>query len=374
MSKKNEIGLQLKPSEIKIALRELVKSKLSTFIWGPPGIGKSQILKQIADEFGYNFVDIRLSQYEPTDLRGIPMPHTDENGKSSCVWLTPSFLVKDGSPTIYLFDEMNTATQSIVAAAYQFVLDRKLGEFEMGPDDVVFAAGNRETDRGATFKMATPLMNRFIHLEMKHDFDDWQNWALINKIDKDIIGYLNFQKHDLFNFDPTTAQRGFPTPRSWTFVSNILKNNPDVSNHILQSMIAGAVGQGVAIQFVNHRQLSSKAPNPSDILSGKIKTCDIDNPSVSYALQTGLCYELNEQILEIYKLKDSNKKEYDIQFSEWTEKADNFLGFMLKNFAPEMSILGARTALATFKLPFQTNKMKNWVDFSNTYQKLILQA
>lgn len=372
--------LTIKPSELRVALLHLCRIKnrkggvgRPAFLWGPPGIGKSDIMAQVAKEAGFTrFVDIRLSQMEPTDLRGIPYPATDADGNSIMKWSPPSFLnLNKEESTLYFLDEMNSAPQSIQAAAYQIILDRKVGEHELGPNDVVFAAGNRDTDRGSTFKMPTPLMNRFVHLELRTDFDDWQEWAISNRVHKTVVGYLTWQKHELFDFSPGSASRGFPTPRSWEFVSQLVDEDPNLPEMVILAEIAGAVGEGVAIKFMEYRKLNEKLPNPSDILSGKVKTLKDDQKetSIMYALTVGLCYELREKHEAALALKaqDGGKA-----FDEWVNQADNFFGFMMDNFQPEMTILGARTILANFKLKIVPQKMKNWKPFAQRHNTLIL--
>lgn len=374
--------LTIKPSELRLALLHLCSIKdrkggtgRPAFLWGPPGIGKSDIMAQVADELGFKFVDIRLSQMEPTDLRGIPyLPHSVANseGDSNMRWSAPSFLNLDRNvPTLYFLDEMNSAPQSIQAAAYQIILDKKVGEFELGPNDVVFAAGNRETDRGATFKMPTPLMNRFVHLELRTDFADWQEWAIKHGIHKTVVGYLTWQKHELFDFSPSSASRGFPTPRSWEFVGQLVEEDPDIPEVVMLAELAGAVGEGVAIKFNEYRKLNEKLPNPSDILSGKVTKLKDDEKEISimYALTVGLCYELREKhdAATLAKTQDGGKS-----FDEWIKMADNFFGFMMENFQHEMTILGARTILGNFKLKIVPPKMKNWKPFAHRHNSLIL--
>lgn len=370
MSKKKAQTLQLKPSLAIQAIRHCVKERMPLFIWGPPGIGKSQIMRQIADEMEYDFIDIRLSQMDPTDLRGIPYPvGGDGNEDLGMAWAPPAVLPrKEDAKAIILLDELNTAPQSIQAAAYQLVLDRKLGEYTLPKNCVVMAAGNRETDKGATYKMPTPLLNRFVHIEMKHDFEDWQTWALENRVHKDVVGYLTFSKGDLFKFDPTSASRGFPTPRSWEYVSRIIQDNPNLPNEVMLALVAGSVGDGIAIQFMEYRQHAAQLPNPSDILKGKVTKLESKETSVYYALTAGMCYELKEAYEKAQESSDEKKA-----MEEWHKMTDNFFSFMLNNYKlPEMVILGARTALAIFRLPIDPNKIQSWDVFAERYQDLIL--
>lgn len=362
--------LTLTPSESKQALKHAAVTKSPVFVWGPPGIGKSQIMKQIAEELGMEFVDIRLSQMDPTDLRGIPYPGTDEAGNSVMYWSPPHFYQRDpNKPTFYLFDEMNAAPQSIQAAAYQIVLDRQLGDYKLNDGDVVFAAGNRDTDKGSTFKMPTPLMNRFTHLEMETSFDDFQEHAILAGFHKTVVGYLTWQKQDLFNFEPTSAFRGFPTPRSWERVSKLVHDQPDLSEKVRLALIAGAVGEGVAAKFIEYQKMNDALPNPTDILYGKITTLNKDQKetSICYALTIGLCYEMRD----IHNAGKEAGKDSD-EWSKWVEVNDNFLAFMMDNMQPEIAILGMRTILSTFKLTPDAKRLKNWKRFSSQYGELIL--
>ncbi len=372
-------SITIRPSQLRLALIHLCQVKnrnggrgRPAFLWGPPGIGKSDIMKLVAAELGFKLVDVRLSQMDPADIRGIPFPTKDEMGRNVMMWSPPSFYNQDHSvPTLYFFDEMNSATQSIQAAAYQIILDRKIGEYELGPNDVVFAAGNRETDRGATFKMPTPLMNRFVHLELAPNFDDWQDWAIANHIHKTVVGYLTWQKHELFEFSPSSASRGFPTPRSWEFVSQLVEDDPNLPEQVIFAEIAGAVGEGVGIKFMEYRRLNEKLPNPSDILAGKVKGLKEDQKetSIMYALTIGLCYELKEMYDTAMAAKPTDGGKL---FDEWIKAADHFFGFMMENFQPEMTILGARTILSNFKLRIVPPKMKNWKEFAQKHNTLIL--
>ena len=202
----------MKASNITKVVNKLIVQKLPVFIWGAPGIGKSSIVRSIAKEQGLEFLDLRLSLLDPTDLKGIPFFNSDTN---EGVWAKPSFLPSNTSPKGILFlDEINTAPPAVQASAYQLILDRKEGEYELPDGWSIVAAGNRETDRGVVYKMPPPLANRFVHFEMGVDFDDWKTWAYSVKIEASIIAYLAYDKSMLFTFDATSNEKSFATPRS----------------------------------------------------------------------------------------------------------------------------------------------------------------
>ena len=406
MSKKGSTRidtLTVKPSEAAIAIKHMVqvnlenakrgKKRRGLFIWGAPGIAKSSVVEQVADELNYKLIDIRLTQMEPTDLRGIPVPFKDEaTGRAYVEWAIPQMLPKrgtteDGKPSrnaaeisdaygkvydgaIILLDELPNAAPSVQAGSYQLVLDGALGEYVVPDNVIVMAAGNRETDKGATFKMPTPLQNRFTHIEMRVDFEDFQTFALQTGFHQAVVGYLTAFKHELFQFEATSASRGFPTPRSWEMCSDILRGDPNIPETVQMSLIAGSVGDGIAVKFLEYRKNAANLPAASDILEGKVtdlkKGADI---SLMYALTTALCYELKDRYDSASSkgAKADEKKKFNVN-------VDNFLGFMMKNFQSEMVIMGSRTALAIFRIQFDPSGMKNWDEFSDKYQDLILQA
>jgi len=365
-----EVTLSVKPSEVSQIIRHMVGKHVSLFLWGPPGIAKSSVIKQMAEELKMDFVDIRLSQMDPTDLRGIPYP-TEVNGEKGMAWSPPLVLPRDkNARAIILLDEFNSAPPSVQAGAYQLVLDRKLGEYEVPDGCMIIAAGNRETDKGITFRMPTPIANRFVHVEMKADFDDWQRWALNSGVHKDVVGYLTAFKHELFQFDAGSASRGFQTPRSWHFVSTILGDSDGLPEMALTSLVSGAIGDGAALKFLEYRKNAADLPDPRAVLAGTVTDLRRNEVSLCYALTTALCYELKDGS-DAVKLK-TDKSEQDKARTEWLKQADNFLGYMMKNFSPEVTIMGAKTALSVFKLQFEARKMKNFEEFTKKYKDLIM--
>ena len=349
------------------ARRSLLKAfshKRPIFLWGPPGIGKSELVADITTELGGYMIDLRLGQMEPTDIRGIPF-YNKEIGKMD--WAEPIDLPSEELaaeyPIIVLFlDEMNSAAPSVQAAAYQLILNRRIGKYKLPDNVVMVAAGNRESDKGVTYRMPTPLANRFIHQEMKTDFASWQDWAVTHNIHKDIIGYLGSNKQDLYDFDPKSASRAFATPRSWSFVSELLSGAEVGDEDTITNLMSGTIGEGLAIKFNAHRKVAGKMPKPEDILSGKVTTLDVKEVSAMYSLVISMCYELKDAV---------EKKVADKEFHAM---ADCFFAYMMKNFETELVVMGARIALTVYNLPFQPTKLKNFDDFHKKYGKYILQA
>jgi len=271
----------MRASELTLTITALIEQKVPTFLWGAPGIGKSSIIKQIAKTKGLEFIDLRLALMDPTDLKGIPFYDKESH---TALWAPPAFLPKDGEGILFL-DELNAAPPSVQASAYQLILDRQVGEYKLPDGWAIVAAGNREGDRGVTYRMPSPLANRFVHFEMDVNADDWRDWAYKKGLDERIISYLSYKSEHLFTFDAKSDKKSFATPRSWEYVDSILKSGLDES--LVLNAVSGAVGKEVAVGFLSFIKVMSRLPNIADILdSGEgVYSDEVD---VLYALSTGL--------------------------------------------------------------------------------------
>lgn len=235
-------------------------------LWGPPGVGKSQIVAQVAEKHQVPVIDIRLSQMEPSDLRGIPFRvdgHVD--------WAIPALLPDDkrhGEQGILFLDEITSAPPSVSAAAYQLILDRRLGEYTVPPGWAIFAAGNRQGDRGVTYAMPAPLANRFSHFEVDTNLDDWVLWAYKNGIDERVIAFLRFRPELLFDFDPAYNPVAFPSPRSWEFAHRSLQK---FTSHpqLLQGSLQACVGPAAGVELHAFINSLEQMPDLDAIVAGE---------------------------------------------------------------------------------------------------------
>ena len=363
MTMRTTESLTVTSVQLHRALLKAFKVKRPVFIWGPPGVGKSEVVADITNELNGLMIDLRMAQMEPTDIRGIPFFNKDINKMD---WASPVDLPDEDLasqyPIVVLFlDEMNSAPPAVQAAGYQLILNRRVGKYRLPDNVVIVAAGNRDSDKGVTYRMPMPLANRFLHLEMRPDFTSWQNWAVNNGVHKDVVGYLSFAKNDMYDFNAKSSSRAFATPRSWVFVSQLLEDD-DTDADTLFNLIAGSVGEGLAIKFMAHRKHAAKMPNPSDILSGKVKDLAVKEISAMYSLTTAMCYELREA----HENKVDTKKFHTMAY--------NFFEYMMQNFETELVIMGARVALKTFKLPIEPSQLSNFDQFSKKYGTYVLQA
>lgn len=260
----------------------------SVMLWGPPGVGKSQGVRQIArgieERTGkvVRITDVRLLLFNPVDLRGIPTSNAD---KTLAIWLKPKIFQMDDSPdvvNILFLDEISAAPQSVQAAAYQITLDRTVGEHSLPENCIVMAAGNRVTDKSVAYNMPKALANRLCHMEIIGDHSSWHRWAVQSGIHSLVLGFLDQNPSMLMDFDAQSESLAFPTPRSWEMVSNILT---DVSDNVAQvfPMIAGCIGPAAAYDLRNWSEIYAQVPEIEDIFAGTAKEVPL-RPELLFAL------------------------------------------------------------------------------------------
>lgn len=277
----------MRPTLVRALIeRELAAAGEPTpiMLWGPPGVGKSAIVAAIAGRQRVPLIDVRLAQMEPTDLRGIPF-----RVENRVEWSVPSLLpdaTRDGPRGILFLDEINVAPPAVTAAAYQLILDRRLGDYRVPPGWALVAAGNRQGDRGLTYQMPAPLANRFAHYEIEPDLDDWADWAFDAGIDARIIAFLRFRPELLFQFDAARPAAAFPSPRSWEYAHRALAKFAD-DGELLREALQGAVGPVAAAGLTVFIRHAAALPDPEAILAGN-ETRVPDEVDLLYAI----CSEL----------------------------------------------------------------------------------
>ena len=276
----------MKPSEISSSLHLLSRIQKPAFLWGPPAVGKSQVVAQVAASLGVRLIDLRAILLDPVDLRGLP---TVEHGKAA--WAIPAFLPADGAGILFL-DELNAAPPLVQAACYQLVLDRALGEYRLPDGWTVFAAGNREGDRAVTSRMSSALASRFVHLAFETDLDDWSRWAMgPGDVRAEVVAFLRWRPELLHQFDP--AQKAFPSPRAWETVSHIVAATPP--GDVEFALYEGTVGRGAAIEFTGFLRVFRSLPSLDGILLNPGTAPIPDEPSALCAVATGLARRASEQ-------------------------------------------------------------------------------
>ncbi len=261
------------PLELNSYLNHLILSdlKLAVMLWGAPGVGKSSIVAQTAATNGLEFIDVRLSQLAPTDLRGLPVP---EDGIAR--WFPPEFLPRSGNGILFM-DEINMAAPTMQGIAQQLILDRKVGSYALPEGWFVWAAGNRREDRASVFEMPAPLANRFLHLEVSADLESFKRYAIGRGLSERIVAFLSFRPNLLHALD--TKSPAWASPRSWEMASRLLGSDLE---------IAPAVGEGAAAEFKAFEKVYAALPDLEPILNGDFSREFPDEPSARYAATVGL--------------------------------------------------------------------------------------
>ena len=276
------------PQELIPYLTGLVKSdlRLSIMIWGSPGIGKSSIVAQVAQQENLQIIDLRLSQLAPTDLRGLPVA---ENGVAK--WFPPEFLPTSGKGILFL-DEINMATPAMQGIAQQLILDRQVGSYRVPEGWFIWAAGNRKSDRAAVFEMPSALANRFIHLDVTADFDSFKTWGITANLSEQILAFLAFRPVLLHKIDAKSPS--WPSPRSWAMADSLLKAGLTVGP---------AVGDATGGEFEAFCAIYQKLPDFEPILDGKSKVAFPKEPSARYATVLGLIIRANSVQKSVHALR-----------------------------------------------------------------------
>ena len=260
----------------------MITEKAPVFIWGAPGVGKSDVVSQVAEEMKLELRDVRLSLLDPIDLKGFP---TIDTTKKQMKWLPADFLPTKGKGVLFL-DELNAAPQSVQAAAYQLILNRKIGEYKLPDGWSVLAAGNRASDRSVVHAMPAALANRFVHIDFEISVDDWNFWAMDNEVHDDLRAFIQFRPNLLHSFDSANNPRAFPSPRSWSFVNKQYKKN--LPQDIEYELVKGTVGEGAAAEFSGFVRLIKDLPNVNQVLIDPDSVKVPANPAAMYAMVTSL--------------------------------------------------------------------------------------
>ena len=277
----------MKPTRVQEVIQNVIGTNWPLFIWGPPGVGKSTIVQNIAKKNELDLIDIRASLLDPTDLRGIP---TVDKGQAK--WCPPTFLPHEpNSKGILFFDELNAAPALVQASLYQLTLDRRIGEYQLPPGWKIIAAGNRATDRAVVFRMPSALINRFVHLDYEADFDDWRNWAIRKKINPLVVGFLSTRSELLFKMD--NPDKPFPTPRSWEMVSDVLNCFKNLDD--FRDVVLGIIGEGAALEFLGYCESSISAELIEEIILDPEKSTLPKKLGDQYALISYIAYKIEKQ-------------------------------------------------------------------------------
>lgn len=342
-------------AEILTPLYSAGKEVPTVMLWGQPGVGKSDgvraLGKKLQEATGKEVTvhDVRLLLFNPVDLRGIPVPDAD---KEFAKWLRPTIFNMDPNPQklhILLLDEITAAPPTVQASAYQLTLDRKVGEHKLPQNVIIMAAGNRVQDKGVAYKMPTPLANRMTHFEVVAELEDWKEWAIPHGIHELVLGFLNFRENYLNKFDPSSDESAFPTPRSWSFVSQYLHIYKNVD--AAYPMIAGTIGEGSAVEFKAFAKTYGSLPDVNKILAGESVALPQDKYDILCALSAAL-------VTRSPKCNDSQLK--------------NLVNFTKKSgLSKEFSVLTMRDLLRVDGVKQKILMMPEWIEWAKEHKNFI---
>jgi hypothetical protein len=314
------------PNQILEELALILPAGLSAYLHGATGIGKSSVVRQYCEAHNLELRDVRASQLDPVDVRGVPVPDRERKCTS---WFPPDFLPKDGNGILFL-DELNRANQDTQSALYQFILERRLGDYVLPDGWMIMAAGNRDTDGCMVQPMSRALKNRFIHLNMESNYENWHTWAHRNQINEKVIAYMKQSPESLdeaehcatkndkgASMDMIRNANSFATPRSWEFASRILDQAKLAGRQVidLYGVLAGALGEPMATTFVAYCDIYLELQDLDEIIANPEVFIKVTDPNKLYAICTGLAARANKATFgNIRKLLDKVPPEYAL----WT--------------------------------------------------------
>ena len=300
------------PSQVTTELHTILAARQVPFLHGPTGIGKSQIIAAYCKDHELEIRDVRASQLDPVDARGIPVPVPETKVTS---WYPLDFLPREGKGVLFL-DELNRANQDTQSALYQLILEKRIGDYMLPEGWDIIAAGNRDTDGCMVQPMSRALKNRFIHIEVEPHYPDWHNWAHKADIIEHVIAFMRFRPTALDEASEAVKDssgkhqerirnaNSFATPRSWEFASDLLKAAfaQGRNLHDCYSLMEGTIGEGMASEFVAYCDIYLELPDLDELIKNPKSFVPTKNPSKLYAICTGLAARANKNTFGNIKL------------------------------------------------------------------------
>lgn len=287
----------MKPSLLKEAIITYLEAGLNPYIHSSPGMGKSDIVRSVRDYYeslftGFGFRDIRASQFDAVDTRGLPTVKDQ-----TTFWCTPSFWPTEGRGIIFL-DELSSAVPLTKAALYQLILDRCLGDYKVPDEWYIIAAGNLETDNAIVSKDGTALDSRFAHLYLEVDVTDWVAWALDNGLYMPLVAFIKFRPTLLHVFDPKSKARSFPCPRTVYFVSRLYDSGKTINPALEYELVSGIVGEGFTVEWLAFHRIFRSLPNPDMVLANPQSASIPTDIATLYALCGALAKKVTESSMD----------------------------------------------------------------------------
>ena len=305
-------------TDLKQEIRDNMRIGLNTMIWGGPGIGKSEIPQQEANELNIPLLEFRANLFDPVDVRGIPYTRDDLSVASGAMkitsWAPPDIFPSEethGPRGLFMIDELPTAPPATQNAFLQLLLTRQVGNYKMPDGWSCLAAGNRLTDGASVYEMPSPVRNRLMHYELEPSLDAWCEWALKNEVNTTLVSFMRYRPNLLYSFK--ADEYAFPTPRSWSFVDKRLRLTKNIDDSRLFFGIAGAVGTGPAGEFLAFAKIADKLPDIDNLIANPSSYMPSEDPAVLYALTGAVASRAEASKLEnIMKLGKKIPTEFQV--------------------------------------------------------------
>ena len=258
------------PRQTRQFVTECLRAGLVPFVQSSPGMGKSSIMKSVAEEYELEVIDHRLSTSTPEDLSGLP--RFNERGYAEFVPFADLFPI-EGTPLpvhkqgwMLFLDEFNQATKSVQSASYKLILDRMTGQKKLHEKVVITAAGNLATDRAIVNVLGTAMQSRVVHIEMEINFNEWlEDVALKQNYDRRIIGFLAQFPSKLMTFDPNHTDKTFCCPRTWEFMNRLLAVTDVTDDRV--ALYGGTISPGIAAEFVQFTKIYGSLINIREVIT-----------------------------------------------------------------------------------------------------------
>jgi MoxR-like ATPase len=350
--------------ELKTLTHRHYDTKVPLFVRGGFGIGKSAVIKstasQIATQKKKNFVvwnnltekeklaveadpaiyfvffDERLSQYEPSDIRGLPQ---FLDGGETINWSIPRYLAlltHPDSDGILFFDEINLAAPSIQSQAYQLLHDRNIVDKSLNDNVFIMCAGNRAQDKCGVFEMSLALRDRMSEVELAVQDEVWFEWASKNEIDGRIIAFLKYQPSKLNQVVEKKDMKS-TTPRGWERTHKLITG---LETSQIRNLVSVAVGDHIATEMIAFLEIANTVDLDGIIKKPK-EIMDINRDRMD--LLFSVCSALSERFAKDVKIGD-----------KLFEVADH-----LMEVSPEFSILLIRLMKQTNQTEFRKTMAKS---------------
>ena len=291
--------MSLNSNQLKPLVSDVLRAGLVPFVAGSPGIGKSDLIANIAKHFNLKLIDHRLSTSDPTDLSGFP---SIVEGRADYIpfelFPVEGTEVPEGYDGWLLFlDEFNSAPMSVQAAAYKLSLDRMVGQHKLHEKCACITAGNKETDGAIVNRLSTAMQSRLVHFEMDVDSDAWLGWAYENNVDSRVTSFINYAPEKLHMFDPAHNDKTFPCPRTWHFISRVIGSMSEITSDKLP-ILEGTIGKGVSREFLQYCDIGSQLPSFAEIIKDPKGTKLPDEPSTMYFICGTVASKAEPKVLD----------------------------------------------------------------------------